>query len=94
MALRRARTFGASQTRCRKLQSHLRDFVGSYNFARRLKTLSGLAPYPTGTSAIVRHTQRPDTNADSSPVRYARHSHSLYFREIEAKMLGQQNSQR
>ena len=37
---------------------------------------------------------RARPNASSSPVRYARHSHSLCFREIEAKMLGQQNSQR
>ena len=42
----------------------------------------------------ARHTQRPDANAGSSPVRYARHSDSLCFREIEAKMVGQQNSQR
>ena len=44
--------------------------------------------------SYVRHTQRPDANAGSSPVRYPRHSHSLCFREIKAKMLDQQESQR
>jgi Integrase core domain len=28
-----------------QLRSHLADFVASYNFARRLKTLRGLTPY-------------------------------------------------
>jgi transposase InsO family protein len=28
-----------------QLQRHLADFVGAYNFARRLKTLRGLTPY-------------------------------------------------
>jgi hypothetical protein len=28
-----------------QLRTHLRDFVGAYNFARRLKTLRGLTPY-------------------------------------------------
>jgi Integrase core domain len=28
-----------------QLRSHLHDFVMAYNFARRLKTLLGLAPY-------------------------------------------------
>lgn len=27
------------------LRAHLADFMAAYNFARRLKTLSGLAPY-------------------------------------------------
>jgi hypothetical protein len=51
--------------------------------------LKGLMP-----NQYVRHMQRPDANAGSSPVRYARHSHSLCFREIKAKMLDQQESQR
>jgi transposase InsO family protein len=29
----------------RQLRRHLDDFVSAYNFARRLKTLKGLAPY-------------------------------------------------
>ena len=28
-----------------QLRTHLRDFVEAYNFARRLKTLTGLTPY-------------------------------------------------
>jgi transposase InsO family protein len=28
-----------------QLRSHLADFLDAYNFARRLKTLSGLTPY-------------------------------------------------
>ena len=28
-----------------QLRRHLGDFVATYNFARRLKTLKGLAPY-------------------------------------------------
>jgi hypothetical protein len=28
-----------------QLRQHLADFVTAYNFARRLKTLKGLAPY-------------------------------------------------
>jgi hypothetical protein len=28
-----------------RLRGHLTDFVRAYNFARRLKTLSGLTPY-------------------------------------------------
>jgi len=28
-----------------QLRSHLADFVGAYNFGRRLKTLKGLTPY-------------------------------------------------
>ena len=28
-----------------QLRQHLGDFVGAYNFARRLKTLRGLTPY-------------------------------------------------
>lgn len=28
-----------------QLRTHLADFVAAYNFARRLKTLSGLTPY-------------------------------------------------
>jgi hypothetical protein len=28
-----------------ELQTHLRDFLDAYNFARRLKTLKGLTPY-------------------------------------------------
>jgi transposase InsO family protein len=28
-----------------QLQRHLDDFVGPYNFGRRLKTLNGLTPY-------------------------------------------------
>ncbi|MXQ14848.1 transposase [Microvirga makkahensis] len=28
-----------------QLRQHLADFVSAYNFARRLKTLKGLAPY-------------------------------------------------
>jgi len=28
-----------------QLRTHLADFMAAYNFARRLKTLSGLAPY-------------------------------------------------
>jgi transposase InsO family protein len=28
-----------------ELRSHLADFVGAYNFAKRLKTLKGLTPY-------------------------------------------------
>ncbi|MBM6578483.1 integrase core domain-containing protein [Microvirga sp. SRT01] len=28
-----------------KLQTHLADFMAAYNFAPRLKTLSGLTPY-------------------------------------------------
>lgn len=28
-----------------QLHSHLTDFLDAYNFARRLKTLSGLTPY-------------------------------------------------
>lgn len=28
-----------------QLKSHLDDFIGTYNFARRLKTLKGLTPY-------------------------------------------------
>ncbi|MFV2035184.1 MAG: IS481 family transposase, partial [Halocynthiibacter sp.] len=27
------------------LRAHLNDFLDAYNFARRLKTLSGLTPY-------------------------------------------------
>src|SRR5882757_129773 len=29
----------------RQLQSHLTDFIGAYNYGRRLKTLKGLTPY-------------------------------------------------
>ena len=28
-----------------QLRTHLADFMAAYNFARRLKTLSGLTPY-------------------------------------------------
>ncbi len=28
-----------------QLRAHLADFIAAYNFARRLKTLSGLTPY-------------------------------------------------
>ena len=28
-----------------QLTAHLRDFIDAYNYARRLKTLRGLAPY-------------------------------------------------
>lgn len=28
-----------------QLRTHLADFMNAYNFARRLKTLSGLTPY-------------------------------------------------
>ena len=28
-----------------QLRTHLDDFIAAYNFARRLKTLSGLTPY-------------------------------------------------
>ena len=28
-----------------QLRSHLADFVGAYNYGRRLKTLKGLMPY-------------------------------------------------
>lgn len=28
-----------------QLRTHLADFLAAYNFARRLKTLSGLTPY-------------------------------------------------
>lgn len=28
-----------------QLRSHLDDFIAAYNFARRLKTLSGFTPY-------------------------------------------------
>ena len=28
-----------------KLRRHLQDFIGAYNFGRRLKTLKGLTPY-------------------------------------------------
>ncbi|MFK4529292.1 hypothetical protein ABIF90_007273 [Bradyrhizobium japonicum] len=28
-----------------ELRSHLSDFVNTYNFAKRLKTLKGLTPY-------------------------------------------------
>ena len=28
-----------------KLPAHLADFMAAYNFARRIKTLSGLTPY-------------------------------------------------
>ena len=40
-----------------QLRSHLADFISAYNFARRLKTLRGLAPY----EAIRRAwSQEPD----------------------------------
>ncbi|GAA0308286.1 hypothetical protein GCM10009087_17860 [Sphingomonas oligophenolica] len=29
----------------RQLDTHLRDFIGAYNFGRRLKTLKGLTPF-------------------------------------------------
>jgi transposase InsO family protein len=29
----------------RQLKSHLTDFIGAYNYGRRLKTLKGLTPY-------------------------------------------------
>jgi hypothetical protein len=46
-----------------ELRVHLRDFVDAYNFARRLKTLSGLTPYEfickTWTSQPQRFTISP-----------------------------------
>jgi transposase InsO family protein len=46
-----------------QLRSHLGDFVSAYNFARRLKTLSGLTPYEfickIGTSEPERFRLNP-----------------------------------
>ncbi len=46
-----------------QLRSHLADFIGAYNFGRRLKTLKGLTPYEaickTWTSDPGRFTLDP-----------------------------------
>jgi transposase InsO family protein len=41
-----------------ELRTHLRDFVDAYNFARRLKTLSGLTPYEFLCKAWTSQPQR------------------------------------
>jgi hypothetical protein len=41
-----------------QLRAHLRDFVGAYNFARRLKTLKGLTPYEFNGKAWTSEPQR------------------------------------
>jgi hypothetical protein len=41
-----------------ELRVHLRDFVDAYNFARRLKTLSGLTPYEFICKAWTSQPQR------------------------------------
>lgn len=40
-----------------QLQSHLTDFIGAYNYARRLKTLRGLTPFEFVTKCW---TEEPD----------------------------------
>ena len=50
-----------------QLRAHLRDFVGAYNFARRLKTLRGL----THTSSSTRpglHSQTDSKSARSKQL--------------------------
>ncbi len=45
-ALRRRDAEGrVGEARVAQLRTHLTDFMAAYNFARRLKTLSGLTPY-------------------------------------------------
>ena len=47
----------------RQLETHLTDFISTYNFARRLKTLKGLTPYEyickTWTTESDRFTLNP-----------------------------------
>ena len=64
-----------------QLRAHLADFIAAYNFARRLKTLSGLTPYEyickVWTSSPDRFIvnpihQMPGLNTPGSRVRYRR----------------------
>lgn len=49
-----------------QLKVHLADFIGAYNFGRRLKTLKGLTPYEyvckIWTTEPDRFTQMPGLN--------------------------------
>lgn len=40
------------------LRAHLNNFVSAYNFARRLKTLTGLTPYDTICNAWTKEPDR------------------------------------
>lgn len=41
-----------------QLRSHLDDFIGAYNYARRLKTLRGLTPFEFITKQWTEHPER------------------------------------
>ena len=41
-----------------QLQAHVRDFIGAYNYARRLKTLRGLTPYEFIIEQWTEHPER------------------------------------
>lgn len=41
-----------------QLETHLTDFIGAYNYARRLKTLRGLTPYEFTCKAWADNPQR------------------------------------
>ncbi len=45
-----------------QLRSHLADFVGAYNFGRRLKTLKGLTPYEFICNAWTKEPERFSRN--------------------------------
>jgi len=45
-----------------KLRRHLADFVGAYNFARRLKTLKGLTPSEAISKIWAEQPERFTTN--------------------------------
>lgn len=56
-----------------QLRGHLEDFMAAYNFARRLKTLSGFTPYEYicnfRAGQIHRRSEPPDGRAEH-PVRF------------------------
>ncbi len=52
----------------RQLETHLRDFIAAYNYARRLKTLRGLTPYEFICKAWAEQPQPFTSNPHHHPA--------------------------